>query len=141
MDLVKSSKDIVKNVEEKIEKGLEVVKDTFDNVARHLPFSNLLKHNSDRYGIEIDLPGVKKEDIEIKIEDDYLIVNAIRKFKNELKEDDYYLCESSFGQISRSFALGENINRDTIQAKYEDGRLYLTFEKVEAKKAKMIAIE
>jgi HSP20 family protein len=141
MDLVKSSNDIVKNVEEKIEKGLEVVKDTFDNVARHLPFSNLLKHNSDSYGIEIDLPGVKKEDIEIKIEDDYLTVNAVRKFKNELKEDDYYLCESSFGQISRSFALGENINRDTIQAKYEDGRLYLTFEKVEAKKAKTIAIE
>jgi HSP20 family protein len=141
MDLVKSSKDIVKNVEEKIEKGLEVVKDTFDNVARHLPFSNLLKHNSDSYGIEIDLPGVKKEDIELKVEDDYLTVNAIRRFRNELKEDDYYLCESSFGRISRSFALGENINRDTIQAKYEEGRLYLTFEKVEAKKARTITIK
>lgn len=141
MDLVKSSKDIVKNVEEKIEKGLEVVKDTFDNVARHLPFANLLKHSSDTYGIEVDLPGVKKEDIEIKIEDNYLTVNAIRRFKNELQEDDYYLCESSFGRISRSFSLGDNINRDTIQAKYEDGRLYLTFEKVESKKAKTITIQ
>ncbi len=141
MDLVQSSKDIVKNVEEKIEKGLEVVKETFDSVARHLPFSNLLKHNSDKYGIEIDLPGVKKEDIEIKIEDNYLTINAVRRFKNELKEENYYLCESSFGRISRSFTLGENINRDTIGAKYEDGRLYLTFEKVEAKKAKTIAIQ
>jgi len=140
MDLVNKSKDLVKNVEEKVEKGLEVVKDTFDNVARHLPFANLAKHTSDTYDIEIDLPGVKKEDIELKIEDDYLTVNAVRRFKKELKEDDYYLCESNFGLISRSFAIGDNINRDNIQAKYEDGRLYLTFEKVESKKAKTISI-
>ena len=140
MDLVNKSKDLVKNVEEKVEKGLEVVKDTFDNVARHLPFANLAKHTSDTYDIEIDLPGVKKEDIELKIEDDYLTVNAVRRFKKELKEDDYYLCESNFGLISRSFAIGDNINRDNIQAKYEDGRLYLTFEKIESKKAKTISI-
>ena len=141
MDMVKKGKDIVKNVEEKVEKGLEVVKDTFDNVARHLPFANLARHSSDTYDIEIDLPGVKKEDIEIKIEDDYLTVNAIRRFKNELKEDDYYLCESSFGLISRSFQLGDNIDQESVKAKYEDGRLYLTFEKVESKKSKTISIK
>ena len=141
MSLAKKSKELVQNVEEKIEKGLEVVKDRFDNVARHLPFANLAKHSSDTYDIEIDLPGVKKEDIEIKIEDDYLTINAIRRFKNELKEDDYYLCESSFGLISRSFALGDNVNRDNVKAKYEDGRLYLTFEKIESKKTKTISIK
>ncbi len=141
MDLVKKSKDMVKNVEEKVEQGLEVVKERFDNVARHLPFANLAKHSSDTYDIEIDLPGVKKEDIDIKIEDDYITINAVRKFKNELSENSYYMCESSFGLISRSFALGDNIDRDSIQAKYEDGRLYLTFEKVESKKAKTISIK
>jgi len=141
MDLAAKSKDIVKNVEEKVEKTLDVVKDTFDNVARHLPFANLAKHSADTYDIEIDLPGVKKEDIEIKVEDDYITVNAVRKFKEELSENDYYMCESSFGLISRSFVLGDNIDRDNIKAKYEDGRLYLTFEKVESKKAKTISIK
>jgi len=134
MSLVTSTKDIVKNVEEKVEKGLETVKEKFENVAKHLPFANLAKHSNDTFNIEIDLPGVKKEDIELKIEDNYLTVNAIRKFKKELNEDDYYLCESSFGLISRSFSLGDNINQDTIDAKYEDGRLYLTFEKLVSKK-------
>jgi HSP20 family protein len=141
MNLTKTSKDLVKNVEEKVEKGLEVVKDTFDNVARHLPFANLAKHTVDTFDIEIDLPGVKKEDIELKVEDDYLTINAVRKFKQELSENDYYLCESNFGMISRSFALADNIDQDNIKARYEDGRLYLTFEKIESKKTKNISIK
>jgi HSP20 family protein len=141
MDLVKTSKEVVNKVEESVEKGLEVVKDSFHNVASHLPFANLAKHNNDTYNIEIDLPGVKKEDIELKVEDDYLTVNAVRRYKNEIKEDDYYLCESNFGIISRSFVLGDNINRDKIEAKYENGRLYLSLEKVESKKAKSISIK
>ena len=57
MDLVKTGKDIVKNVEQQVEKGLDVVKERFDNVARHLPFANLAKHSNDTFDIEIDLPG------------------------------------------------------------------------------------
>jgi HSP20 family protein len=140
MDVVKTSKELVEKAEEKVEKGLEVVKDTFNNVASHLPLANLAKHNNDTFTIEVDLPGVKKEDIELKVEDDYLTVTAVRKFKNEIKEDDYYLCESNFGVISRSFILPDNIDRDKIQAKFEDGRLYLTLEKLESKKTKNIAI-
>jgi HSP20 family protein len=117
------------------------MKDTFFNVASHLPYSNLAKHSNDTFSIEVDLPGVKKEDIELKIEDNYLSVTAVRDFKNEIKEEDYYLCESSFGVISRSFILGDNINRDKVEAKYENGRLYLTLEKEESKKAKSITIK
>ncbi len=141
MDLVKTTKDVASKVEEKVEKGLGVVKDTFNNVASHLPFSNLAKHSNDTFSIEVDLPGVKKEDIELKIEDDYLTVTAVRNFKNEVKEEDYYLCESSFGVISRSFVLGDNINRDKVEAKFENGRLYLTLEKEESKKVKSISIK
>ena len=60
---------------------------------------------------------------------------------NELKEDDYYLCESNFGLISRSFVLGDNISQENVNAKYEDGRLYLTFDKKEEKKAKSINVK
>lgn len=141
MNIVKSSKSFVDKVEEKVEKGLSAVKDTFDNVARHLPFANLARRKDDTFAIEIDLPGVKKEDIEIKIEDGYLSVNAQRKYKNEVREEDYYLCESSFGMFSRSFALSDSINQDKIDARYENGRLYITLEKTESKKAKKIAVK
>ena len=141
MDIKKTSKELAEKVEEKAEKGLEVVKDTFNNVASHLPLANLAKHHNDTFTIEVDLPGVKKEDIQLKVEDDYLTVTAVRKFKNEVKEDDYYLCESDFGVISRSFILPDNVDRDKIQAKFEDGRLYLTLEKLESKKTKNISIQ
>ena len=140
MDAVKKSKEVVEKVENKVEKGLEVLKDTFKNVASHLPLANLAKHSDDTFTIEVDLPGVKKEDIELKVEDDYLTVTAIRRYDNEVKEDDYYLRESNFGVISRSFVLSDNIDRDKIEAKFEDGRLYLKLEKVESKKTKNIAI-
>lgn len=140
MEVTKTAKDVVQKVEEKVENGLEVLKDSFNNLASHLPLANLAKKSSDAFVIEVDLPGVKKEDIDIKVEDDYLTVTAVRKFKNELKEDDYYLCESDYGLISRSFALSENIDRDSIQAKFENGRLTITLEKVASKKAKNIAV-
>lgn len=141
MDIVKTSKKLADKVEETGEKVLEVVKETFDNLASHLPFANLAKHSDNTFSIEVDLPGVKKEDIEIKVEDNYLTINATRKYKNEIKEDNYYLCESNFGIFSRSFMLSDNINKDKIEAKYENGRLYLTLEKTESKKAKSIAIK
>jgi len=141
MDITKTTQEVVEKVEDTVEKGLEVVKDTFRNVASHLPLANLAKHDNDTFTIEVDLPGVKKEDIDIKVEDDYLTVTALRRYKNEVKEDDYYLCESNFGVISRSFVLGDNIDRDKIQAKFEDGRLYITLEKVESKKTKNISIK
>ncbi len=140
MEVTKTAKDAVQKVEEKVENGLGVIKDSFNNLASHLPFANLAKKSSDTFVIEVDLPGVKKEDIDIKVEDDYLTVTALRKFKNELKEDDYYLCESDYGLISRSFALSDNIDRDSIGAKFENGRLTITLDKVASKKVKNIIV-
>ena len=139
--LKEKTKEIIEKVEEKVEKGVEVAKETFDNIARHLPLANFAKHSNDTYDIEVDLPGVKKEDIEIKIEDDYLTINSVRKTKNEVNQDDYYLCESSYGLISRSFILPKDVDRDKISAHLENGRLYISLEKEEARKAKSISIK
>ncbi len=140
MDVVKTAKEVANTVEEKVEKGLEIAKETFANVASHLPFANLAKRGSDGFTIEIDLPGVKKEDIELQVEDNILTVKAVRKMKNEVKKEDYYLCESNFGLISRSFVLPEGIDKEKIDAKLEDGRLYISLEKEESRKAKSISV-
>ncbi len=141
MDLVKSTKKIGTNIEKSLENGLEKTKEVFTNVAAHLPFANLARKNSDTFCVEVDLPGVEKKDIDIKIEDNLLRVSGTRKMKKEVKEEDYYMIGSYFGEISRVFALPEDIDKDKVDAKFEDGRLYITLEKVESKKAKSIAIK
>jgi len=139
--IIENGQELLNAVEEKVEEGLEVVKEAFGNVARHLPLANFAKHKADTYDIEIDLPGVNKDEIELKIEDDYLTVNAIRRTKKEVKEEEYYLCESKYGLISRSFVLPKDVDREKINANYEDGRLYISLEKEEARKARSISIK
>ncbi len=141
MDIVESTKKVGTNIEKSLENGLQKTKEIFTNVASHLPFANLAKKDSDAFRIEVDLPGVNKKDIEIKVEDNLLRVSAVRHMKKEVKEEDYYMMGSYFGEISRVFALPEDIDKEKIDAKFEDGRLYITLEKVEAKKAKSIAVK
>jgi HSP20 family protein len=139
------AKKAIEKVEKKIEKGVveatKKFKETLANVASHLPLANL-SHNkkSDKFTIEVDLPGVKKEDINLSVEGDYLIVTAERKMKKEVKKEDYYLMEGLYGKYARSFYLPDDIDRDSIEAKFEDGRLTITFEKVASKKRRDIAI-
>ena len=138
--VIESGTALVNGVEETVEQGGEMSEEALGNVARHLPLANFAKHSTDTYDIEIDLPGVSREEIELKVEDDYLTVNAVRRTKDEVKEEEYYLCESSYGLISRSFVLPKDVDRDKINANYEDGRLYISLEKEEARKARSISI-
>ena len=141
MDIVNKTKEIAKNAEEKAEHGLEVVKETFANVASHLPFANLVKKGSDGFVVEVDLPGVDKKEIELEVEDNLLTVRATRKMKKEVRKEDYYLLESNFGLISRTFVLPDGVDRDKIDAQYQDGRLRIVLEKEEARKAKSITVK
>lgn len=140
--------EIKKNVKEigsEIEKGVEVfgkkISETFDNLASHLPFANLAKKEDSAFHIEVDLPGVKKENIDLTIEDGILVVSAVRHYKNELNEDSYYICESSFGKIERRFTLPENIDTENVNANFNDGRLEIELQKTEKAKPKSISVK
>lgn len=141
MDIVKS----VKNIGSEIEKGASVVVDklekTFDNVASHLPFSNLAKKDDSSFHLDVDLPWVKKEDIDIKVEDGVLVVSAVRHYKNEVSREDYYVCESSFGKFERRYLLPESVDSEKVSAKFEDGRLSIELEKTKKAKPKTIAVK
>jgi HSP20 family protein len=95
------------------------------------------------YHIEVDLPGVKKEDIHVNIEDNVLTISGERKVKNEVKEEDYYKVESSYGSFSRSFTLPEKVDVENIHANSEDGVLEVVIPKLEVveNKAKKIEIK
>ena len=86
------------------------------------------------YHVEVDLPGVKKEDISVQVEDSTLIVSGERKAKEEVKEEDYYKIESSFGSFTRSFSLPEEADIENIHAESEDGVLEVIVPKLETAK-------
>lgn len=141
MEITKNVKNIGSEIEKSVEKVGDKVAKTFDNLASHLPFANLAKKENSAFHVEVDLPGVKKEDVDIKIEDGMLVVTAVRHFKNELSEDDYYVCESSFGKLQRRFTLPENIDHEKVDAKLEDGRLEIELVKTEEAQPKKIEIK
>ena len=85
------------------------------------------------YHIDVDLPGVKKEDISVKIENNVLTLKGERKTKEEVKKEDYYKRESSFGSFTRSFTLPDNVDSENIQAENKDGVLEITLPKKEGK--------
>jgi HSP20 family protein len=141
MDIVKNAKEIGNEIEKGVELVSNKVSEAFDNLASHLPFSNLAKKEDSTFHLEVDLPGVSKEDINVNVEEDILIVSAVRKFRNELTRDDYYICESSFGKIERRYALPDNIDTENIEATYEDGRLVIELQKTQRAKPRSIAIK
>ena len=95
------------------------------------------------YHIEVDLPGVKKEDIHVDLKDDVLTISGERKTKEEINEKDYYKMESSYGKFQRNFTLPENADAENINANAENGVLEVVIPKVKesAKEAKKIEVK
>lgn len=141
MDVVKNAKDISTNIEKGVESVTNKLSETFDNLASHLPFSNLAKKEDSSFQLEVDLPGVKKEDIDISVEDGVLSVSAVRKYKNELTRDDYYISESAFGKFERRYVLPDNVDTESVDAEFNDGRLEISLQKHEKAKARAISIK
>jgi len=84
------------------------------------------------YHIEVDLPGVKKEDISVSVEDGKLIISGQRAYKDEVKEENYYKVESRFGKFTRSFALPDEADIEQIHASSTDGVLEVVVPKLES---------
>jgi HSP20 family protein len=106
-----------------------------EGVGGFVPIVNT-REGEAAYHIDVDLPGVKKDEIKVDIDKNVLTISGERKTKNEVKEDDYYKVETSFGKFSRSFTLPENVDIENIQARSEDGVLEVIIPKVEEAKAK-----
>jgi len=111
-------------------------------IASFVPRVNT-REGEDAYHVEIDLPGIKKEDIEITTEDNVLTISGERKMKDEVKEEDYYKVESAYGKFSRSFTLPEKVDVENIHAESKDGVLEVVIPKLkeEEKKPKKIEIK
>lgn len=91
--------------------------------------------------LQADLPGLRREDIDIQIRDDTLTLRGERRFAKDVHEESYLRIERAYGAFHRSFTLPATIQQEKIRAVFRDGILELTLPKAEEAKAKKIAIE
>ena len=116
--------------------------------GKHAP--NVMKtdvhEHEDGYEMDIDLPGFKKEEIGLSLENGYLTVNAAKALDKEEKSQKGKVIrkERYSGSSQRSFYVGDAITEEDVKARFEDGVLKLTIPKKDEKKVpekKLIAIE
>ena len=106
-----------------------------------------IREKDDNYEVVIDLPGFKKEEITVELDNGYVTINAAKGLdKDENSKKGKLIRQERYaGSLKRSFYIGDNVEKDDIEASYKHGVLTLTFPKkaVESKSPEknLIAIE
>ena len=133
---------------------------TFDDMDRQMRkmdrqlYGHSAKHEmrtdvrelEDGYEIDMDLPGFKKDQIELNLENGYLTVTANKGFDKDEKDKQGRMIrqERYAGSMQRSFYVGDNMTEEDVKARFEDGVLHLNLPKKDARKVpekKTICIE
>ena len=95
-------------------------------------------HNGYRFSIE--LPGLKSDSLEVKVEDETLVINGERIEPAWAKEARVHRAERHYGRIHRAFRLPSDVGHDTIKAAYKDGVLEVTIAKLPEAKAVKVEV-
>ncbi|WP_190809354.1 Hsp20/alpha crystallin family protein [Flagellimonas sp. S3867] len=101
-----------------------------DNLKTSVPAVNI-KDNTDGFEIELAVPGGKKEDFKVEVENDVLAISSEAKSENQETKENYTRKEFSYTSFKRAFTLPETVDGSKIDAKYEDGILKVTLPKKE----------
>ena len=94
----------------------------------------------DAYVFKADLPGIKQEDLDIRIDGNTLSVSGERKFEKDEKRENFRRVERRYGSFSRSFELPSSADRDNITANFKDGILQIEVPKRAEARGKQIQI-
>jgi len=92
----------------------------------------------DRFVVKAELPGMKEEDIDVSVVGDTLSIRGEKK--TEIKEEDYYRCERSYGSFYRSIPFPSNVDANKIEASFDGGVLEVALPKSAKIKPKKIAV-
>ncbi len=109
----------------------------------NVPAVNITE-KKDEYQVSLAAPGMRKDDFKIDVEGNMLTISSEKEENKEEKDKKFTRKEYSYSSFSRSFTLPEEINKEKIEAKYEDGVLKIALpRKEEAKRpsAKHIAVK
>jgi HSP20 family protein len=99
-----------------------------------------LYEKDDQFIIKAELPGVNKDDIKVDLKDRVLTLSGERTYENEVKEENYYRRERSYGKFQRAFTLPADVDSEKIKAEFKDGVLQIEVPKPEDRKAKQVTV-
>lgn len=91
--------------------------------------------------LKAELPGIKKEEIHVEVENNMLTLRGEKKREDKLEKAGVYRSERVYGVFSRSFTLPGSVDPNKIEAAFKDGVLTVRLPKVEAAKPKQIAVK
>ena len=90
-----------------------------------------ISEDKDNFYLNLEMPGIPKEDVKISLEDNTLSISGTKKHQNKTEESNLILNEIFYGEFSRSFNLSEDIKKDSIDAEFKDGLLTISLPKKE----------
>ena len=94
-----------------------------------------VKETEEGFEVDVELPGFKKEEIHIELQNGYLTISTEKNLENKEEKEGKLLRQERYtGTMQRSFYVGENLTEEDIHAKYEDGVLKVDLPKKEARK-------
>jgi len=104
------------------------------------PATDIVEHE-DNLVVNVELPGMRKEDVKITMQDNTLMIRGEKKEERESKGSSYHRVERSYGSFQRSFALPSTVKAESIEAMFKDGILSVTLPKSEEAKPKQIDVK
>ncbi|WP_035347457.1 Hsp20/alpha crystallin family protein [Edaphobacter aggregans] len=90
--------------------------------------------------MKVEVPGIKQEDLDVRVENNTLTVKGERKFESEEKEENFHRIERRYGSFVRSFTLPQTVDPESISANYDSGVLTITLNKKAEAKPKQVKI-
>ncbi|CAN0592568.1 unnamed protein product [Ectocarpus sp. 12 AP-2014] len=130
-----------------------IFNDFFDSFENQFKRSFLTKNEQDffplldvsetnsNYTVELDIPGVKKEDININVDNNILTIKGKKEMDKERKDSNYYSRERFYGDFKRSMSLPSGVKTDKIDASFKDGVLTIRMPKEKSASVKTIDIK
>lgn len=100
-----------------------------------------LRETDEQYTLAADLPGLKKDEIEISLVDDVVTIKGERKQEQEQNASGWHVFERNYGTFQRSFRLPRGVDAEKVNAKFENGVLTVTLPKPEQARKKQIEVK
>ncbi len=119
---------------------LRVNEDESDTFAGWRPEVDVFE-DAERFVLSAELPGIEKDNVDIRVEDHALTLSGERKMEFEERKESYHRIERTYGRFSRTFSLPETVDSEKILAEYRQGVLRVTIPKKAQVLPKKIAIK
>lgn len=144
-DLISTFRDMERLMEESFGRpffGITPFRRLFNDLGRFGEFTPSVDiyEEGNNLLVKAEIPGINKEDIEVKVVNNTLVLSGEKKTEEKVERKDYLRLERSSGSFSRTLALPEGIDSDNIEATYKDGILEIKIPRIEESKVHTVTV-